>query len=269
MTRDVAYDPIPSARITGGLTVALAILGPLALAVMSFQAFWYFIAGAVAWCVAVGVKVGGMRIVGRVFDGLRLAPVWRAAIQGTWSATTELSLASIVFALAPRPMLLLNVLAVGLGAASTEILYLVALGTLRSTPAQTSRLKVWIVGAQMSWVVRHVFFVERAIASIGHIAARALIYIAVYRYSIWPGLVALACFAFVDGEASYGHLRKWDWLRPDVAHKYYATAMAIVCIEVIAIIICTRRGSTLSMEDATATISLLFQPCLAMTLPRW
>lgn len=237
-----SYDPTPSARNTGRLTMALAVFGPLALTIVSPQTFWYLAAGAAAWAVAVVLKKQGVRIVRRIFGGLSLTPIWQAGLLGVWSAATELGLVSIVFVLAPRPMLTINVVAVGVGAACTEIIYLVVLSVLRRSATQRER---WIEEAKKSFVVRHIFFIERAIACIGHVAARALIYVSIYRYSMWAALVAFAGFGIVDGAASYGRLQKWDWLRPRVAHLYYAMATVAVLLKSITVVALSRWGEFL------------------------
>src|SRR5262249_32464279 len=158
---------------------------------------------------------------------LQLTPRWHGSVQGIWSAATELGLVTVVFILMPRPLALSAVIAVGVGSACAELLFLVAIGVKRRHASQTPPPAGWVAGASESFVVRHFFFIKGAIAIIGLFAAGPLFYASVLRWSLGPAFVAFTCFAIIDGAASYGHRQNWDWFRPRVAHRYYATAAAV------------------------------------------
>jgi hypothetical protein len=218
------------ASLSGLTTVALAVLVPAAVVAWSGDASSYLLAGAVAWALAVALKIYGTKLAGRITD-LRIPALWRAAASGAWSATTELGFALLVFLLFPGPLPLLNVFAVGLGAASAEILYLAVIGASRhrQTPGPPPE---WIEGAKRSYLVQHTFLIERLLASAGHVAARALIYLAASTHILTPGLLAFAAFAGIDGVAQYGHLREWNWFNPATAAYYYGGVLAAVSVEV-------------------------------------
>jgi hypothetical protein len=158
-----------------------------------------------------------------------------------WSALTELGFSGVLFRLLPSPLPAAAVLAVGLGAASTEVLYLVVYGAIRhrATPAPPP---AWIEGARKSHVVRHIFFVERILAGAGHIASRALIYLSLSRHSPWPALLAFVVFAAIDGAAYYGELNRWNWFCPATSSRYYGALAAAVMAEGAVLVVLTRTA---------------------------
>ncbi len=227
------------ATLSGLTTLALAVLVPAAVIAWSTVASLYLIAGAVSWALAVALKMGGVRLVGLIF-AVRISAIWRAVAAGVWSAFTELGFALLVFLLAPGPLRILYVLAVGLGATCTEILYLAAVGIVRR-PATPWPPPNWIEGAKRSYLIQHTFFIERMLASAGHVAARALIYVSVSRNSLWPGLIAFVAFAGIDGVAQYGHLKRWNWFRPATSLYYYGGVVTAITVEVSILFTMTHR----------------------------
>ena len=217
------------AAVSGLVTLALAIVGPVSLVAYSVETGVYLLAGAAAWALAVALKMGGGKLVGRTLDA-RMSAGWRAAASGAWSALTELGFTVPVFLAASKPLPLLDVFAVGLGAAAIEIVYLAVAGSL-SRPVPPAPPPEWIEGAQRSLVIRHIFFTERMVASAGHIAARALIYLSVLRRTAGPGLLAFIAFAGIDGAAQYGESRGWNRFSPLVASYYYGGVFAAVMAE--------------------------------------
>ena len=227
------------AQLTGLITLTLAILGPAALIAWHPDAFSYLLVGAVGWAVAVALKRLGARLVRQSID-LPQPASRQATVGGVWSALTELGVAILIFLLS-GPLSQLQVVAFGLGAACAEILYLGVIQAIRRRTASRPPPSDWIEGARSSYLVRHMFFVERMLASVGHIAARALVYIGVSERIVWPGLLAFASFAMIDGVAQYGHIKRWRLFDPRTASRFFGI-IAIVIIMELSIIVAEWYG---------------------------
>jgi hypothetical protein len=228
------------AALSSTLTLALAILAPAVLIGWFREAWFYLVAGAIAWALAVALKQSFAKLTGRISAGT-LPPILRAAGSGAWSALTELGLTGILFWLLSSPLPAAAVLAVGLGAASAEVLYLVVYGAIRhrATPAPPP---AWLEGAKTSYVVQHIFLVERILAGAGHIASRALIYLSLSRHSPWPALLAFVVFAAIDGAAYYGEVKRWDWFCPATSSRYYGALAAAVVAEAAVLVVLARTA---------------------------
>lgn len=210
----------------GGLALPLTLL--LALGAPALCA-WFrpdladaLALGAVVWAISVGVKLVVARLPG--VKRLQRAGTFGAAAWGAVSAACELGL----FAAAVWGGLIdadvAHGIAAGVGAGALEIVYLLASGILAESkkPADIGRDAAWRQGAQRSWVVAHLLFVERFVAMLLHVGARACVASAIATGALTPGVFAFIAFAAVDGEATRGAARGRNWFDPAIAHLYYA-----------------------------------------------
>lgn len=190
---------------------------------------WWFVLGALTWAVSVAVKLVLSGVV-HVATTKRLSPKWYAAAQGALSAVTELGAAALVFLyLLPEGSLSL-VLAFGAGAGVVEALILFGVGLLSKTKAATAEKSA----SALPWYQEWTFAVERFGALLGHIGSRGLVWLAVHSslYPALPAILALISFSTVDGVATYGTLKKWDWLEPRIWKRFYSFATLVGVLEV-------------------------------------
>lgn len=181
----------------------------------------WFAAGAAAWGVAVGLKVLTSGLLHLATDGL--PDLVYSLVQGLNSAVCELGLAALVMALMLPAGDGTRVVAFGLGAAVLEagLVLLAARADHRSDPQAEGGAggAVW-------------FALERTAAALGHVGSRGLVWLAV-RGPLWPALVALGTFAAVDGAASLGIRREWDWESRSVRLGFYPFVLAVGLAEVL------------------------------------
>ncbi|MEI9989609.1 MAG: hypothetical protein WDM86_06190 [Rhizomicrobium sp.] len=230
--------PVPQSAVPSGLpslfgTLALMIVPPLALGFAAPSAGPCLAIGAASWAVAVAVKFGLMRLSGvrrRVEAGIAGAAAW-----GLFSAVDELGLlAAAVLWSGVRPDAS-GIVAFGIGASSSEIAFVLASGIaerLRGLDPQV--LEAWLAGARLSPWVRHMLFIERLGATLGHVGSRGLVYLAIAGGPAWAAAPAIAAFALVDGVAIRGRSRKWNWFDPATARRFYAMTLATGAAELAA-----------------------------------
>jgi hypothetical protein len=203
---------------------------PPVVVVAAFRVGWIVIAaGAAAWIAAVGVKLAVARA-----TGLALLPASpaSAALQGFWSATSELGAAAMVFQWWLSDLTVAETLGFGFGAASIEIVALHIVGVVRGIRNPSlERRQEWQAGAARSLVVRHIFAVERLAAALVHVGSRGLIYLAITEHRLAFAVLAVTLFAAVDGVAVFGKAAKWKWLDPRVAWRFYMFVFALGCMQ--------------------------------------
>jgi len=66
------------------------------------------------------------------------------------------------------------------------------------------------------------FAIERFLATVLHVACRVLVLASVASGSVLPVAIALSFFVVVDGTATYGVVRGWNWCRSRTAQRFYA-----------------------------------------------
>jgi hypothetical protein len=212
--------------------VVLFVLGlaPLPLLVYGFGASWQWGGlGALAWAVSLIVKVpvtGSLSVL-----RASVSEIVTAALSGLISSVSELGVAVLVlFSLPPvTPVVFINLLAFGAGAACLETLFVLTAMFFESP--SDDRIARWREGAKSSFCVRHLQGLERLIAFGGHVGARGLICLAIYRPSTAAAVVAFVSFALTDGLAAYGNIRNWDWFKPTTCRRFYGACIVIAAIE--------------------------------------
>jgi hypothetical protein len=196
----------------------------------------WFVAGGVAWALALAVKAvvsGGLH----TLTDTRLSGPGYAALQGAASASCELGFAGAAFALVlPRGSAAL-VVAFGVGAGALEAVLLLAAARAEERAAQRTREDP----PPVRGLRRHGFVVERTAATLGHVGARGLVWLGVHG-SPWPWVLALVTFAAVDGTATFGVRRGWDWTAPAVWWRFNAFIVAVGILEVAVFVLLASGG---------------------------
>jgi hypothetical protein len=223
---------IPSAWGSAAATLLLMVGPPIALLYLTAGAARYLALGAASWVLAVTIKLLVMRIPG--VPAVVASGSFGAAVWGLFSAGCELGLCALllVFGGYDVDLSMANILAVGVGVASAEILYVFAAAIREHLRGRDEEaLKQWIVGARQSLWVRNMLFIERLSATLGHIGTRGLVLLAIDSATIWPAAIALMSFAVVDGIAIFGRGRNWNWCDPKIARAFYSMTLLMAVLE--------------------------------------
>lgn len=171
---------------------------------------WWFLLGAVTWAISVGVKIA----VSGAFDVSfrdRISDTQYTAFQGLLSAVTELGAAAIVFAYMLSEGTLIHAVAFGAGAGILEAVILLVMALLSKEKEERV----------LPWYQEWTFVIERFGALLGHIGSRGLVWLSIHGPA-YPFIIAILGFATVDGVATYGVLKKWDWLQPKIWKQFYS-----------------------------------------------
>lgn len=211
--------------------VFLLGLIPVLILVYGFGASWLWMGlGAAAWILGLLIKV--------VLAGITYLYVplkWvkmNALISGVLSSVSELSVAALLFHLnRPKTSVLESILAFGVAAGCAEILFV--LGAMYFEKEPDDKVAGWVKGAGASFCVRHVLFIERSTALMGHVGARGLVSLSIFSERYEFAAVALLSFAMKDGLAAYGTSKEWDWFDPTTCRAFYGACLSISTIEVI------------------------------------
>lgn len=209
------------ANLSSAAVLLAALLLPVGLGLAHPPAIQAMAVGAAAWALALLLKM--------LVNGT--GPVVRATRRGTPGA----ALAGFVSGVSEMGVLYLAAIAglvtasianglwTGIGASVAEIAYLISVGMLkRNEPETLKQQRIWLRGARSSRLVRHIFAVERLLATVLHVACRVLVLATVASGSLVPLVMALGFFVIVDGTATYGVVRRWNWCRPRTARRFYA-----------------------------------------------
>jgi hypothetical protein len=205
--------------------LALALAPCIVLTVKAGAHTWvHFFWGAGTWGIAVAIKRTLARWLNRALDQ-KAGQIFHAASQGLLSSLLELGAAALYLWRLDSADLF-TVLAFGAGAGSAEVVYVLAAGSLAKPDPQKE--VAWARNAWNSFCVRYQVPIERLFAVIGHIGSRGLVYVGLHGSAaeaiLWLS-VALLFFTAVDGVATYGHVRNWDWSEPATcrrAHGFFA-----------------------------------------------
>lgn len=186
-------------------------------------ALW-FLLGAVTWAVSVGIKIA--------FSGLlefwilgthgHVSKKFLALLQGLLSAFTELGAVALVFIYILSEGGLFHVVAFGAGAGIIEALILLGM-TLFSKEEKP---------ADLPWYQQWTFVIERFSALLGHIGSRGLVWLGISG-PFYPFILAIIGFTAVDGVATYGVYKKWDWLEPKTWKRFYGFVTLVGITEIV------------------------------------
>jgi len=208
----------------------LALPFILAVAAGRGGMLWTALGGGI-WGVSVAIKflvtdlleLAGVR---------RLEPAPRALIHGLVSALCELGAAGVAFLWLLPPGTALHAAAFGAGAGWIEMLAILflALGTAGRGTAPLPDPAPETASA-LPQHVQWNFLVERGLTLIGHLGSRGLVWLMARGFT-WCGILAVATFSLVDGVASYGKFRKWDWLEMSCWKRFYGFLALVSASEV-------------------------------------
>ena len=209
MAKAKAVSATPS--LIGAIGVSVLLPG-LVLVILPHlaQAMLY---GALAWAAAVIVKIavslfpGAKRIMAAGKTG--------AAVWGAFSGLAELGLLGYLMLEGVVSTGAASAAATGIGAASLEIVYVLAEGVITDIRhPDPAKYQAWLRGARRSLWVANIIFIERSAATILHVGTRGLLAISIGQILLFPIMIAMVSFAVVDGLATYGAVRKWNWFNP-------------------------------------------------------
>lgn len=189
--------------------------------------------GALAWIIALAVKLPVMAALG---IGASAAPAWvMGLLSGFGSSATELGIALLALARSEATPALPDILLFAAAAGSVEAL--AVLGWSLLVPTAAADVARWLESAAASKVVRHQFVLERSIAWFGHLGSRSLVALAFLHQVPWLGAVAVLTFALTDGVAAYEQQRGADWFAAANLKRYFRLATIMVCVE-LAVLVC-------------------------------
>ena len=216
--------------LTLGATAALAVVPPLLLRYSYHVAWRYLFWGGLTWLVSILIKFTLASLVHRLLP--QKHPGLYASTLGFLSALSELGVAGFVFQWylndgANIP----SIIAFAMGAGCTEILFVLAPNLLART--SDAQIATWVAGARQSMVVRHLLFIERLIALVGHIGSRGVVCVAIAEDFLWAAFVVLVTFALTDGLTVYGDVMQWNWHEPRVCHQVLVVYSLMDLIEIV------------------------------------
>lgn len=198
----------------------LIVLPPLIIWLNFPQHLWSFFVGGMSWTAGVALK--RLLVLLPVTRQLMLAGAAGAALWGFVSGVTELGALWLALTTDWMPVTLAAGVACGLGAASFEIAYLIVAGAIHDARhPDPEKFERWLAGARVSHWVAHQVVIERLGAVLLHVVTRAAVVESFMTSQIASALVALAMFTVVDGMATYGVAKNWDWFDPDTCRRFY------------------------------------------------
>jgi hypothetical protein len=213
------------ANLSSAVVLLAAVLLPVGLGLAHPPAIQALAVGAAAWALALLLKmlVNGTDLIARATR--RGMP--GAALAGIVSGISEMGVLYLAAIAGVVTSSAATGLWTGIGASVAEIAYLISVGMLkRAEPETLKQQRIWLRGARSSRLVRHIFAVERLLATVLHIACRVLVLATVASGSLVPLAMALGFFVIVDGTATYGVVRRWNWCRRRTARRFYALLAA-------------------------------------------
>lgn len=212
--------------LTTGLLCALAVLPSVGLAVVAPSLLWPFAVGVVSWAAAVTIKHSlALRQATR---GMMRRGLMGAAAWGLASGLFELGAFLLVLTAGFISTTPAAGFAAGLGAGSVEVVYLVIVGAIENQRnPNPERYQRWLVAAQRSHWVAHMGWVERFSALVLHSATRTAVVVSVIDADPIPLVLALLAFMLVDGGATYGVAREWDWFDPIVCRRFFLMLLGV------------------------------------------
>ncbi|MDE0922921.1 hypothetical protein [Aurantimonas coralicida] len=211
--------------------VSLAVLAVLTLGPVIWLAavrpgdLAYYAIGGAAW----GLAVAGKLLLARVRFARRLmkAGVAGAGLWGLASGLAELGVLAAIASSGWLPLQLEVAAICGLGAAGFEIVFILVTGAIEDyRHPDPDKLARWLAGARRSLWVAYMGAIERIDATALHVMTRIAVFDAMIAQEWAPALAALGLFALVDGAATYGASRDWDWFEPRICRAFYLAISA-------------------------------------------
>lgn len=198
---------------------------PAALAAAAPELLTAAFVGAGTWVAALAVKhaFGFIKPVARIgAAGKTGASAW-----GAFSSAAELGAHALAVSAGFLQAGVVAGAAAGIGVACIEIIYVLAVGVIADLRnPDPAKLESWRRGARRSGWVEHMLFIERASAAALHVGARALVGASLAGAGWVFAGIAFVLFAAVDGVATYGAARRWNWFNPVLCRRYYSFVIA-------------------------------------------
>jgi hypothetical protein len=208
----------------------LAVGPPLALIVLGVAKPSWMAMGAGVWAGSVALKILLGIPVHRAISRPGWGPKTRAILWGGWSAFCELGAIALVFVAISMPATIGDVIGVGIGAGSMEIVVLAG-------PAFIALLatKGRLADPPGDWFVQWGGVFERISTSAGHVTTRGLVWVALQSLILIPAAaIAFVTFALVDGVATYGTAAGWNWQDSRLYRRYNGFLALVSLIEAAA-----------------------------------
>ena len=227
--------------LLGMLLVAVAPIAYL-VSIRGISLLPWVFAGAAAWALGLLVKFPLTAWIPRVksWMGSKDAPrpgyAALAVVAGLLSGLAELGLAlSVLYLLVPLGDAT-TLIAFGVSAGSTEVFYvLLILAPREAQKALESgalRRKAQASPPPLGSVVLG-SILERAYATVIHTTTRGLVAISILGSDPLPGLLGLLAFTLVDGAASFGDFRGWNWQDARILRRFHAFGLGVAALGVV------------------------------------
>lgn len=201
--------------------LAAAALAPVLVLALAPGQWLPFLLGMASWALGLAAKLVLNRP--RAVKKLMRGSLSGSAAWGAISGISELGMLWLCFAALDVPATALAGAIAGVGAASLEVYYIIGEGIRhRNAPDQEKQQRIWLRGARYSGLVRHMFLIERVLAGGIHIGTRALFLGGIERGLPLASAAAILTFVAVDGTATYGVGRRWNWCAPRTARRFYS-----------------------------------------------
>jgi hypothetical protein len=162
-----------------------------------------------------------------------------AVAQGILSASCELGVAALAFGVFLRGLTFWEVIGFGAGAAAVEAAMVAAVPNVHAGGPEGEHVARQISKTRdgPSWLAAMVPLVERGIATVDHIACRALVALGIASGQAWPLAVAFTVFAVTDGFGHYCLRTKWEFGEWVVAVRMYGLLALPALISVVALVL--------------------------------
>jgi hypothetical protein len=225
--------------LLGMLLVAVAPIAYL-VSIHGISPLWFLI-GAAAWALGLLVKLPLTAWVPRVkrWIGSKNAPLSGhaalAVVAGVLSGLAELGIAFLMLYLLIPLENVAVLIAFGVGAGSIEVLYLLLILTPREVQRalESGSLRLRDQASPPPPGVALWSILERAYATVIHTTTRGLVAVSILGSNPLPALLGLLAFTLVDGAASFGDLRGWNWQDTRILRRFHAFGLGVAALGVV------------------------------------
>ena len=226
--------------LLGMLLVAVAPIAYL-VSIHGISLLPWILAGAAAWALGLLVKLPLTAWVPWVkqWMGSKNAPRFGyaalAVVTGLLSGLAELGIAFLVLYLLVPLGNVTTLIAFGVSAGSTEVLYVLLILTPREVQKalESGALRLKAQGSPSPLGVALWPVLERAYATVIHTTTRGLVAASILGSDPLPGLLGLLAFTLVDGAASFGDFREWNWQDARILRRFHAFGLGIAASGVV------------------------------------